>query len=48
LQLGDLWIYWLGPLIGSAVAVLFTTVMHGAHPHDHEEVEAAQGKRGSK
>lgn len=43
-SLDDLWIYWVGPLIGAAIAVIVTTVVHGAPEPDGAPREAAQGK----
>src|SRR4051794_25278983 len=37
------WIYVVGPLIGAAVAVVVTTVLHVSHAGDGKATEAAQG-----
>jgi aquaporin Z len=43
---GSLWIYWLGPFIGSLLAVVFNDFVH-ARRHDVDKAqEAATGKRG--
>ena len=43
-RIGDLWIYWLGPMLGALLAVGFTAAVHGETPRDHEQVEAAVGR----
>jgi len=40
----DLWIYLVGPITGSAVAVCLTQLPHGSPPADEKAVEAAQGE----
>jgi aquaporin Z len=42
-SLGDLWIYVVGPLVGSAIAVVVTMLVHGPAAPDGAR-EAAQGK----
>lgn len=44
-RLGDLWIYWLGPLTGAMLAVAAARVLHGPAPVDAMQVEAATGAR---
>jgi aquaporin Z len=41
-QLGDVWIYLVGPFAGMLLAVAFTTAVHG-RPDDRKPVEAATG-----
>jgi aquaporin Z len=43
-RFGDLWIYVLGPLLGSLLAVALATALHGAMPRDRKQVEAATGR----
>jgi len=43
LELGDVWIYVIGPVLGSLLAVAITTVLHGTR-RSRDEVEAATGK----
>ncbi len=43
---GSLWIYWLGPLIGSLLAVVFAEFVHAQRHDEGKAVEAATGKRG--
>lgn len=43
-QLGDLWIYWLAPILGSLSAVVFTWLLRGPAPADSKPAEAARGK----
>jgi aquaporin Z len=44
-DLGDLWIYVVGPVIGGLVAVALATALHGrATPADAKPREAARGK----
>lgn len=44
-QLGDTWLYVLGPLLGAAVAVGLTTFLHGpVSAADQKPREAARGK----
>jgi aquaporin Z len=43
-DLTDLWLYWVAPLLGAALAVVFTRLVHGPAPGDAKELEAAQGK----
>src|SRR4051812_21073679 len=45
-QLGDQWIYVVGPFIGAAIAVVITMLLHGTSPQDRKQVEAAKGKQG--
>jgi aquaporin Z len=42
-SLGDLWIYWVGPLIGAVIAVIVTRIVHGTPEPDGAPREAAQG-----
>ena len=42
-NVGDLWIYWLGPAIGALLAVGLTRALHGPPPPDGEARDAAQG-----
>jgi glycerol uptake facilitator-like aquaporin len=42
-DLGDLWIYWVGPLVGAVVAVVLARLLHGPAPTDEKAVEAATG-----
>jgi len=44
-QVDDLWIYIVGPLVGSILAVGLTMLLHGVGPEDRESVEAARGDR---
>jgi aquaporin Z len=46
LQLNNLWIYWIGPLLGSVLAVGVTTYIHGTRSGDGETRKAAAGDRG--
>jgi aquaporin Z len=46
-SLGDLWIYWVGPLIGAVIAVVMTRIVHGPPDPDGAPREAAQGKSAS-
>ena len=43
MNVGDLWIYWLGPAIGALLAVGLTRALHGPPPHDGEATDAARG-----
>ncbi len=40
-QVGDVWIYLVGPALGALIAVLVTGYLHGA-ASDQGEVEAAE------
>ena len=42
-NVGELWIYWLGPAIGALLAVGLTRALHGPPPPDGEARDAAQG-----
>lgn len=44
MDLGDLWIYWLGPTIVALLAVGLTRVLHGPPPPDGEAADAARGR----
>lgn len=44
-DLGDVWIYVVGPATGAALAVLLTRVVHGSTAADPKAVDAAQGHR---
>jgi aquaporin Z len=44
-DLGDLWIYVVGPVIGAIGAVLLTRFLHGEKERDGKAAEAAQGTR---
>jgi aquaporin Z len=43
-RLDDVWIYFLGPLVGMLAAVLMTRYFHGRGPRDEKQVEAARGR----
>jgi aquaporin Z len=43
-DLGNVWIYAVGPAIGALVAVLVTRVLHGSTAADPNAAEAAQGQ----
>ncbi len=45
-QLGDAWIYLVGPFAGMLLAVAFTTAVHGT-PNDRKPIEAATGDNAS-
>lgn len=45
-DLGSLWIYWVGPLIGALLAVAFDAVVHSERHDVDKALEAAEGKRG--
>jgi aquaporin Z len=42
-QVGDAWIYVVGPAIGALLAVAIAFVIHGPAPRDGKQREAAQG-----
>jgi aquaporin Z len=44
MNLGDLWIYWLGPAIGALLAVGLTRALHGPPPPDGAATDAARGR----
>jgi aquaporin Z len=44
IELGDAWIYVLGPLVGSLGAVLVTRLLRGPAPSDDKPREAAEGE----
>lgn len=44
-DLANLWIYWAGPFLGAAIAVVVTTLIHGPERRDEGSREAAQGSR---
>ena len=44
-DLGDVWIYVVGPAIGAGLAVLVTRVLHGSKAADPTAADAAQGHR---
>ena len=44
-DLGDVWIYVVGPAIGAGLAVLLTRIVHGSTAADPKAVDAAQGHR---
>jgi aquaporin Z len=43
-ELGHVWIYVLGPVIGAGLAVALTRFLHGRTERDEKAAEAAQGK----
>lgn len=43
-DLSYLWLYWVAPLIGAGLAVLFMSLIHQLGPIDKKEVEAAEGE----
>jgi aquaporin Z len=46
-RLDDLWIYLIGPIAGSTLAVGLTQLLHGSPPSDEKAAEAAQGEQES-
>lgn len=44
-DLGDVWIYIAGPVIGAILAVALTTVLHGSAEGDGKAEEAARGSQ---
>jgi MIP family channel proteins len=42
-RLGDAWIYLVGPILGSLLAVSLTVLLHGSKIGDEKAVETAQG-----
>ena len=44
-ELGAVWLYVVGPFIGSALAVAVASILHGRPPLDPKAREAAQGER---
>jgi len=46
LDFASLWIYWIGPILGALIAVLFMDFVHRERHHLHKAEEAARGKRG--
>lgn len=45
-ELANLWIYWLGPLIGAVIAVAFAAVVHRGEREDGKSVDSASGESG--
>jgi aquaporin Z len=43
-DLGDAWIYVVGPVLGAAVAVVLTMFLHGSTDRDGKAEEAARGR----
>ncbi|HEV8403533.1 MAG TPA: aquaporin, partial [Candidatus Limnocylindrales bacterium] len=44
-DIGNLWIYVVGPAIGALLAVLITRLLHGSTAADPKAVDAAEGHR---
>jgi aquaporin Z len=44
-DLGHLWIYLVGPIVGAALAVALTRFLHGPTETDAKAAEAAQGRQ---
>jgi len=42
-ELGNVWIYVVGPIVGALLAVLITRLVHGSTESDGKAVEAAEG-----
>jgi aquaporin Z len=45
LQLSNLWIYWIGPMIGSVLAVVSARFLHGPKTSGEGSARAAKGER---
>jgi aquaporin Z len=45
-DVGSLWIYWVGPLVGAVLAVVVARLLHGPERGDEQAVEAATGGEG--
>ena len=45
-DLGELWIYWAGPLVGAAIAVVITRLLDGSADDDEAARKAAMGGTG--
>jgi aquaporin Z len=46
LDFGSLWIYWVGPVVGALIAVVFMRFVHSERHDELQADEAARGRRG--